>query len=99
MGNFPSHDVVEVRNDKSARSTHIDRLLGGVMASIRRRLLSLFLLFPLCAFALEVLTRFDIPAQSLPEALRLYAHQAKMQLAYKSGSISGGMSNAVVGEY
>src|SRR5688572_7669575 len=69
------------------------------MTSLRRRLLLLLLLLPLSAFAVGAPTRFDIPAQSLSEALRLFASQAKMQLAYQQDAVSSGMSNAVRGEY
>src|SRR5690349_23881449 len=78
------------------------------MRSVRRRFLLLlvpfllslfsFCLFPIGAFAMDA-QHFDIPAQSLPKALKLFASQAKMQLIYASDDISDKKSNALVGEY
>src|SRR5687767_14815251 len=99
VGNFFRHDVVGLGMRILRRSAHYRPAPGGFMTSLRRRLLSLLLALAFSASALGAPIRFDIPAQSLPEALRLYAHQAKMQLAYKSESINSGTSNAVVGEY
>ncbi len=68
------------------------------MTTLRRFCLALIWL-PLCAFAQESAIRFDIPAQSMAEALRLFASQAKMQLIYKPESVGQVTSNAVVGEF
>ncbi len=67
------------------------------MRSLRHcALLFLTLCSPL---ALADALRFDIPAQPLPEALKIFADQAKMQLLYQPEAISAGMSNAVVGDF
>jgi len=63
------------------------------------RLAILLLLAPLSALALADALRFNIPAQPLPEALRAFADQAKMQLLYSPEAISNGKSNAVIGDF
>ncbi len=68
------------------------------MRSLRRRFSILLLLLPLAVLAADA-QWFDIPAQSLPKALKLFASQANMQLLYESEVVSGGNSNTLVGEY
>lgn len=69
--------------------------------SLRMRtsqLLALSLLSPICVVAFADTQRFDIPAQPLPEALKVFADQAKMQLLYKPEVVSTGRSTTVVGD-
>src|SRR5688500_4772473 len=67
------------------------------MSSLRRWLSVLTLLLPLSARGAA--QRLDIPAQSVPEAPRIFADHAKLPLLYKPAAISAVMSNALVGEY
>lgn len=79
------------------RSHQLENIGDDVMKSIASIVACLFLL-SVSAFALADGSRFDIPAQSLPEALKAFADQAKMQLLYQPAAVGAGTSNAVVGE-
>jgi len=68
------------------------------MALLPRRFWPLIFVLPIPAWALDA-QWFDIPAQSLSEALRVFAGQAKMQLLYKPDVVGHEKSNAVTGEY
>lgn len=60
--------------------------------------LAISVLSPICVTALADTQRFDIPAQPLPEALRIFADQADMQLIYKPEAVSAGVSSPVSGD-
>ncbi|MBL8265375.1 TonB-dependent siderophore receptor [Steroidobacter sp.] len=62
------------------------------------QLLALSLLSPICVVAAAETQRFDIPAQALPDALKVFADQSRMQLLYKPEALSGGVSTTVVGD-
>lgn len=63
------------------------------------RFLVPFVLLPFSAAALADSQRFDIPAQPLAEALKIFADQSRMQLLYKPDAIDVGKSNPVVGDF
>src|SRR5262245_2100634 len=69
------------------------------MTAFRHRFPLLLFLFALSNLALGAMAHFDIPAQPLPEALRLFAQQAQIQLVYKPDAVSGSMSNPVIGQF
>src|SRR5882762_1048706 len=50
------------------------------------------------AMALADSARFDIPAQSMPAALKAFAAQAHMQLLYRYNAVQNAHGNAVSGE-
>lgn len=68
-----------------------------------RRVSPLVLLFTLECLMIDPLSadtavRFDIAAQPLPTALKIFAEQAHMQVLYEQGIVTKAVSNAVSGD-